>query len=155
MIFAKPQHIDIKPGDVQQVHRALASGRMVAVDRGPHDVATKLHAISDELRLHYDPHGDLWVVTQHRSNPDGSVSEHLVTTARVCDDRLVARVAQVASPGYDLAAELERSERQADAAHQARQGERIGDASERLAHALRKDFGVQRRAFIPRAFKPR
>jgi hypothetical protein len=160
--FAKTDFVDIQPGTVQQVHRALASGKMIAVDRGPHDVATKLREISDELSLHFDPYQDLWVVVQRRHKPDGSVEEGLVTSATVCDERLVARVREVASPGYDLAAEIERSERDAEKAHEDQRREVLGDASEKLAFALSRDLGrheigrtAKSRAFIPKAFRPR
>lgn len=151
------QFIDIEPGGVRQVQRALASGRMVVVTDGPHDVARKLREISDVLRLHYDPYEAVWVVMELQALPDGSTRESLVTTALECDDRLVERVRQIAQPGYDYAGELERVEREADRAHDERRREQVGDVAERLRFALSKDLGrhetvrtLKSRAFVPR-----
>lgn len=160
--IAQPQYVEITPGTISQVQRALHSGKMVAVDHGPHDVATRLQEINDELHLHYDPYEDLWIVMQARHMADGSVKEHLVTTARECDGRLVQRVRQITDSSYNVADELDRLEAQADRAHHNRQAEAFGDASEKLAFALQQDLGrheigktAKSRAFVPRAFKPR
>jgi hypothetical protein len=160
--IAQPDYIDIRPGTISQVQRALHSGQMIAVDHGPHDVATRLQEIDDELHLHYDPYEDVWIVMQARHMPDGSIKEHLVTTARECDGRLVERVRQITDSSYNVADELDRVEAQADREHDARQAEAFGDASEKLAFALQQDLGrheidrtAKSRAFIPRAFKPR
>lgn len=162
--LAKLDYIDIRPGTMRQVHRALASGRLVEVTHGPNEVGAKLREIDESLHLHYDPYELIWVVMQERSLPDGSTKEELVTTAQEedCDDRLVARVRQIASSSYDYVAEIERVEAEADKEHAARQSERFGDASERLAFAVSRDLGrhetshtPKSRAFIPRAFNPR
>jgi hypothetical protein len=160
--FSKPDYVDVRPGTMSQVHKALHSGRMVAVDHGPHDVATRLREISDELHLHYDPYEAVWIVMQARHMPDGSVKEHLVTTALECDGRLVERVRQITDSSYNLADELDAAEAKADRAHEQRQSEAFGDASEKLAFALQQDLGrheigrtAKSRAYVPRAFKPR
>lgn len=160
--FSQPDYIEITPGTIGQVHRALHSGRMVAVDHGPHDVAARLREISDELVLHFDPYENLWVVSQRQAQGDGSVKETLVTTATECDARLVARVEQIASPGYRLADELDAVEAAADREAEQRRRETLGDGAERLAFALGRDLGrheigrtAKSRAFVPRAFRPR
>lgn len=155
--LARLQHIDIEPGSVGQVTRAMSSGRMVAIDRGPHDVATRLHELDSSLTLHYDPYEDLWVVVQRLHKADGSEQESLVTTAKTCDLRLVARVQEVMAPGYDLSAEIAKSEQAAEKARLAERAEMFGDASEKMSHALRKDlsrhevpYTVKSRAFFPK-----
>lgn len=144
--IARPEVIDVPPGTVGQVHRAL-SGRMVAIDSGPHDVATRLHELDDSLRLHFDPNEDVWVVTQVRGQ-----RESLVTSATVCDLRLVERVRQCMAPGYDLSAEIAKAEAKADRARQAQQDETFGDLADRMGHAFRKDLS---RHEVPRTLKSR
>lgn len=126
--------IDITPGSVAQVARTLG-GLTVLVTEDVQNVATDLAALGD-FHLHYDPVEELYVVMQVH---DGT--EKLVTSARECDQRIVARVRQITAPGYDLAGELERAEREADMENVHELSELMGDRAERLGHALRKDLG--------------
>jgi hypothetical protein len=131
-------YIDIPAATIPQVKRAL-NGHMVLIDDDVQNVARDLQQISDDLFLHYDAAQDIWVVMQDK---DGW--ETFVTSARELDQRLVQRVRQVCSPGYDLAGEVERAQADADAEHDRVQRDRFGEASDQLAHALRVDFGVKK-----------
>lgn len=149
------ERIEIQPAALAQVHRALHSGSRVLVGADVQNIAQDLHEIRASLRLEYDPGEDIWIVVDMVVERDGSIAEKLVTTWDVekngpVDQRLVQRVREIASPGYDLAAELEKADRQAERnrAHAFRQ--QVGAAAERLSHALRKDLGMKGgRAFVP------
>lgn len=143
------RQIDIEPASIAQVKRT-DKGRLVAVEGDVQNVANDLHAIDKGLRLAYDPDQDYYVVHHLRVLGDGSVEEHLVTTARACDQRLVERVREISLPGYSYAEELEKMEAAAKRARDRDFSERVGPAAERLRHALRKDLGLGGdRAFVP------
>lgn len=137
------EYVDIEPASVAQVRRGLG-GHLVLIEEDVQDIARDLQRIDPSLFLFFSPDEEFWVVMQKVGD-----EEQLVTTTRDLDRRLVDRVRQVCSPGYDLIGELERLEAQAerDADHARR--ESLGDGAERLAHALRKDLGLDNsRAFI-------
>lgn len=140
--------IEITPATLAQVHRTR-NGHQIAIDDDVQGVARDLLAIDPSLRLHYDPHGEYYVVKQLVTERDGTVTEKLVTTALELDQRIVHRVRQIAHPSYDYAAELDRVDAAADRERDRRQAELVGPMAERLAHALRKDLGATNRAFMP------
>lgn len=129
------RHLDIQPATIAQVQR-LDDGSRVLVDDDVAGVAQDLRAIDPSLRLHLDVEQQVYVVSQVLQG-----REHLVTTSQTCDQRLVARVRQVASPGYNLADELEAAEAAANREQDRLRREWVGEIGERLAHALRKDLG--------------
>lgn len=138
--------IEIRPATVGQVARTRL-GKNVAVDADVANVARDLRDISPEFRLEYDPHGDFFIVSQVRVMPDGSEEISLVTTAQDCDQRIVRRVREITAPGYDVGAEMERLDREADKRKEHALTERVGPIAEKLAWALRKDLGDKDRAF--------
>lgn len=153
-------HVEIRPGTVAQV-MATKAGKKVMVTDDVQGVANALLEVSDELRLVYDTEQALWIVEQHTPMPDGSIRESLVTTALDLDHRIVAVCREVCSPGYDLAAEIDKSEAKAQADQEHARREAVGEHAERLAHALKKDLSrheipktLKSRAFIP-PFRPR
>lgn len=140
--------IEIEPATVAQV-RATDEGDLVVIDDDVQGVAAGLRRIDPGLRLAYDRTQGYFVVRHVHAGPDGSVEESLVTTAMECDQRLVGRVSKIADDGYDFGAELDRLETSAAAAQESERREHVGEAGERLAHALRKDLGLGGgRAFI-------
>jgi hypothetical protein len=144
------ERVEIEAASLAQVRRSK-KGTLVVVDDDVQNVARDLKDIDKSLRLEYDPHEEFFVVTQHRVLGDGSVEEHLVTTSRACDQRLVQRVREISDPRYDYAGELEKAEDAANRAREQKFEEQIGAGSEQLAHALRKDLGLSGgRAFIGR-----
>jgi hypothetical protein len=139
-------YVDIPSVPISTVKRTLRN-KLVAITDDVQGIAAALAAIDPSLHLHYDPHEAVYVVSQHR---DGE--ERFVGAYPELDGRVLARVREITSERYSLADELEKSERAADKRHADAQRERLGDAGERLGHALRKDFDVKDRVFIPRTF---
>jgi hypothetical protein len=134
--------IDIQPGRAAQVHTALQSGHRVVVDDDVKGVAQALKDIDRGLRLSYFPEQDLWIIDHVKVLEDGSVQESLVTTCEgELDPRLVERIKQIASPGYDYAAELEKIERAAQKREEALFTEKRGPILEKLAWAFTRDLG--------------
>jgi hypothetical protein len=147
-------HIDIDPVSVVQARRSR-TGRMVAIDDDVVNVARDLRDIDPRFRLFYNEDERVFVVELHEEGV-----EHLVGVYRELDQRIVARARRFTRPDFDLAAEIEDSETEAAVAEDARRAEQLGDASQRLHHALRTDLGrhefgqtLKSRAFIPRAYR--
>jgi hypothetical protein len=147
-------HIDIDPVSVVQVRRSR-TGRKVAIGDDVANVARDLRDIDPRFRLFYNEDERVFVVELHEEGV-----EHLVGVYRELDQRIVARARRFTRPDFDLAAEIENSEAEAAAAEDARRAEQLGDASQRLHHALRTDLGrheigqtLKSRAFIPRAYR--
>lgn len=145
--------IEISPASVAQVHRTRVGGN-IQIDDDVQGIAKELHEIDASLCLEFDPDEDLYIVYQAVAEPDGSTSEKLVTTWPLdrngpLDKRLVHRIRQIASEGYDYVAELDRIDAEAKAREEYEFAERMGPAAEKLAWALLKDLGEgQSRAFI-------
>lgn len=131
--------IQVEPASLTQVIRGRG-GRLVYVDDDVCNVAKTLRAVDPSLRLAYNEVGEYYVVYQTLA--DGS--EHLVTTAQELDQRLVHRVAEVCSPGYDAGRELDLLHDVADAEHERHFHQRTGEVGERLAHAIRSDLNIKR-----------
>jgi hypothetical protein len=132
--------IDIQPASIPQV-RAATSGRLVEVEG---DVARDLQQLDPGLRLRYSPDEDISIVWMVE---DGE--EQLVATQKgKPDHRLVKKLVEVASETYDFGAELDKREREHTRQREHEFSEQVGDAGERLAHAFRKDLGVQSRVFL-------
>jgi hypothetical protein len=141
--------IEIRPASVAQVIRSRRGVRVVITD-DVCDVARRVEEINPEFRLEYDPLEAFFVVYQRRELPTGEVKEQLVATALDCDARLVEEVRKAASPSYDLAGEMERLDARAERDRRHRFSEQIGDAGERLAHALCNDLDLNgSRIFVP------
>jgi hypothetical protein len=143
------ERFEIRPASLTQVLRSQR-GQRIVVDDDVQNVARDLRAIRGTLVLEFDPVEEIWIVYDRQTLEDGSEQEDLVTTSLTCDQRLVQRVREVASPGYDLVAELDKVEARADRAQDEAFREQVGDAGEKLAWALRKDLGVQNRVAVPK-----
>lgn len=148
------ERIEIQPALVAQVHRTKV-GRNVLIDDDVQGIARDIHEIDKSLCLEFDPGEELYVVFQRLQMADGSTEDRLVTTWSMerngpIDKRLVARIRQIASEGYDYAAELDRIDKEAAAAEDRKFDEQMGPAAEKLAWALLKDLGEdQGRIFVP------
>ena len=142
------ERIRIQPASIAQVHRSLRSGTRTLVREDVQQIAQDLHEIRATLKLEHDPLEDIWVVLEEVTDRKGDRKDKLVTTWDVAengpvDQRLVQHVRKLASPGYDLLAELDKADRQGerDRAHRFR--EQVGPIAERLQHALLKDLGLK------------
>lgn len=158
--MAITDYVDVQPGSIAQVHRSLR-GVNVAIADDVQGIAQDLLDISPDLRLTYNPHEAVWIVWQEIPLPDGATKEHLVTTTVELDKRLVNVVRRCCSESYRLADELEAAEARADRENEHKRMEILGDAAEKLDHALRKDLSrhenprtLKSKAFIPAAFTP-
>lgn len=143
---------EIQPVNAMQVFQT-DRGHLVAIDDDVQSVARELRAIDEGLKVWFDPDQDHFVIFHERTLGDGSVEEHLVTTAQELDQRIVERIRQISSRDYDYVAELERIDLAADRAAEHALSERIGPHLERLAHGLRKDLGLKARAFVSKDLK--
>ena len=140
--------MDISPGTVTEVKRAL-EGDLVEISPDVQEIATRLQEIDPALRLRFSEAQGVFVVFEVQQLPDGSSKEHLVTTARELDQRLINRILELSDPNYDFAGEIERLEQQAERDSDHAFDERTGESAERLAHAVRKDLGLKQRIFVP------
>lgn len=120
-------------------------GRLVEVDRDVFDLASRLHEIDPSLGLDWNDTGHYFRVTQ--TLPNGK--KVMVTTARELTPELLDLVRKLVSPDYNLAAEADRMDRAAEKRDEHRFSEQIGEASEKLYHALRKDLQVQSKIYVP------
>lgn len=131
--------IEIQPASLGQVVMGRG-GRKIYIEDDVGNVARDLRDIDSSLRLMYNERSECFVVYQVTLDSEGHVrSEHLVTTAQECDQRLVNRVKKITQPGYDYLKELEKAEAKSKADSEYQLAERLGDAGERLYHAVRKD----------------
>jgi uncharacterized protein YlxW (UPF0749 family) len=130
--------MEIAPASLAQL-RQSRDGRWISVDADVGSIAQQIAEIAVDrgivLSLRVSEVTGIFVVVQHIGD-----QEQLVTTATECDQRLVESVRKATSPQYDLAAEIDQLEAEKDARQEARRQEQLGDAGERLAHALAKDF---------------
>jgi hypothetical protein len=154
------EQVPIRPVAVDRVKR-LRNGRRVVITADVGMVAERLQEIDPRFHMSYDPGEALYVLELHTPEPDGSVSEHFVGAYDELDARIIERARMISQPGYDLAAEIERAEREAEREAERLRMEAVGEMAERLQFALRKDLGrheigstLKSRAFIPKAFKP-
>lgn len=137
-----------------QVQRGR-DGRMVEIEADVCNVAQDLRDIKPSLRLRWSEAGGYFVVYDSIELSDGSVVEHLVLTAQQLDQRIVKEVRKAAGPGYDLVAEMEADDRRIDRERAHAEAERLGNAAERLWHALRQDVGASDRMYVPDTGRPR
>jgi hypothetical protein len=158
---APANYVEITPGSVAQVMRSR-KGYNILIEDDVQGIANQLQEISEEFRLVYNANEALWMLEQHKSLPDGSVKEDFVSSFTECDHRILHRAREVSAPGYDLGAELEKAERQADAEMDHKRREVAGDLAEKLGHALRADLSRHEapttrksHAYVPGAFRPR
>lgn len=130
---------DIQPASISQVIQGRG-GRLIFVDDDVAGYARALKDIDASLRLAFNEAGEYYVVYQVLA--DGS--EHLVTTATELDGRLVRRLRQVCSESYNTGRELDLLHDATDRHHDEQFTERVGEAGERLAHAIRHDLSIRK-----------
>ena len=146
--------MEIEPvrADISQVIRAK-DGQMIEIESDVNNVAADLAALDHHFRVRWSEAGEYFVVYWR---PDGSDlgDGYLVTTAQELDQRVVKLVSEIHykvrnDVNYSLSEEIEANHDKADAERDRLFTERAGEHYERLAHALRKDRGVQNRIYVP------
>ncbi len=144
--------MEIEAASLAQVIRGR-DGALVEVDDDVQSIARGLRDIDSHFCLRYSEAGEYFVV-YYRPEGEPEGNGYVVTTAQELDGRLVDRVREVyhrtVNGSYSYAAELEKADERAEAERQYAFEQKVGDAGERLAHALRKDLGVVSRAVVPR-----
>lgn len=127
--------MEIPAASISQVMR-LRDGRMAAIDDDVCGVVKQLQEINPALRVRFSEAAELFVVYQILDNGE----EHLVTTTPELDGRLVKRIAEIAAPGYDYGAELDRLDKAAKKRQQDEWDEQTQEALEKLSWAIRHDL---------------
>ncbi len=120
-------------------------GRRITIEEDVGNVAKRIKEINPRLGLQWNERGEFFTVVE-----DDGKTERLVLTAQECDERIVKRVEEIASPGYDYLGEIDRMDAQAEKDKDHRFHEQTGEIGERLAHALRKDLQAKNKAFVTR-----
>jgi hypothetical protein len=131
---------EVEPVALDVVQKSL-TGDFVLVNHDVDNVAQDLLLIDPNLRLRYSQLGEYWVVFYR--DPDTG-KEELKFTAKERDRRIVEHAKKLNSPDYNYAEEVERLDREADKAKQEKLNELYADQAERLAHSIRKDYGIQK-----------
>jgi hypothetical protein len=119
--------------------RAGRDGRRYMIEDDVLDVARRIKEIDDSLSLQFNERGEFFVVVQ--TLEDGE--EKLVTTAQELDERLIHHLKHITHRSYDFAKEADRMDAQAEREKDHAFHERVGEAGEVAAHALRKDLGLK------------
>lgn len=141
--------MDIEHADLIQVQRAIGGkydGCLVAIEDDVLDVVRRLKAIDPHLGVYWNEVGEYFVI--YEMCDDGR--ERLVTTVKQLDSRLISHFEQLASESWDVIAEMEKMDDLAEKEKKRRFAEKVGEIGERLHHALRKDYEVKDRIFLPR-----
>lgn len=143
--------MDIQPASIDQVIRGR-TGRVHHVEADVGGVAAELARIDPSLVLRFHEHSEHWSVVGR----DARGEEYLVTTCeglgprRTVDPRVVDRVRQAFSEGYDAAADSRATnDRVRDAARRLTE-ERLGKLAEEVAFdVLAESGGLHDRIFVP------
>lgn len=138
--------MEIQPASLFQIRRGR-DGRKVWVDADVGNIAAQLRELDPRLRLQYNEKSEVfWVV---EVSEDGQ-EERGVFSAQECDGRIVDRARRIASESYNLVAEMDRIDKEAEKRIDDEFHERAGEAGEHAAHALRKDLEDQHRIVVPK-----
>lgn len=123
-------------------------GRQYTIEQDTLDIVKRIKEIDPRLSVSYNEFGGYFVISELCL--DGT--ERLVTTITELDGRILDHLRKIGSDSWDIGKELERAEDEAHAAQQYAFSEEMGDKSEQLAHALRKDLNVQNKIIVPAGY---
>src|SRR5262245_16376795 len=129
----------IQPASVIQV-RQMMNGRTIIIDDDVGGVALALKRVDKGFNLRWSDSAERFVVFHE----DEHGQQRFITSAPECDHRLVHRCEKIAAADYDYGEEIDKIDREWDKIHDDNLMEAVGEKGERLAHALRKDLGVQK-----------
>lgn len=144
--------MEVEPAALSQVVKAR-DGKMVQIDDDVQGVANRLRELHADFRLRWSENTGIFIVYQLVHEPDGSVTDHLVTTTTELDHRLIHRCEQIVKGELDLNDELDRVQREMDKEREDEHNEAMGDLGEELRWALRKDLQVKNSIIVPRNVK--
>jgi hypothetical protein len=126
--------------------RTGRGGRLIEIDSDVMNICERIREVDSSLGVDWNEDGNYFRVYQLVQGGD----KHVVTTTRELTPEVVEEVRRIADPKYNLASELDRLDDQADKENQHAFNERVGEAGERLRHAMRKDLQMQDRIYLPR-----
>lgn len=130
--------MEIRPATLDQIIKGR-DGKRVVITNDVGDIARQIKEISPDLELHYNEVAEYFVVIQKHET-----GEHLVTTAQDLDARIVERVKQITSPGYNFEEEALAVEKAQKDKSEHERKEHIGEVGEKLAHGFRKDLNIKK-----------
>lgn len=134
--------IDIEPASYQQV--VAAGSDWVVIDDDLGGIAKELRELDSRLHLRYNVGQGFYAIYAKEKG-----EEYLVGTYKSLDRRVTERIRYIMSGSYDFVAEGEKAEDKREKEFKAKMNEVHGEGAERLAHALRRDLGLNNnRAFI-------
>lgn len=137
--------MEIRAASLDQV-RVGRDGRRLLVENDVGSIARQIGEIDPRLSLRYNERGEFFEVIE---TADGT--ERRVTTCLELDGRLLERLRAISDASYDYAGEIDRLDRQAKREVDRRFSEKVGEAGEKAAHALRKDLEYKGKAFVKRS----
>ena len=127
--------IEIAPASLTQIVRGRGGG-FVTIERDVLDIAKQIKEVHPEFKLQYNQEGAYFRVVQ--ATP--GCRPHTVTTATAADQRLVNKLRALVADPQGNADAADAHNAAVDAHHDQTMAEAVGEASERLAHAIRTDL---------------
>lgn len=124
-------------------------GRMIEIGQDVMDICQRIQEIDPSLGVQYSEDGCYFRIYQKLQGG----KESTVTTCQELTPQLVGELHRIAHPEYDFAKELDRLDDKADRDKSHAFREQIGEHSERLAHAIRKDIQDQSYVYIPKSIR--
>lgn len=157
----------VQPAQLDQVLVSEEDGGVVILSADAGTVAADLKELDRGLEVRFIKHASHWRIV-HVSHPGcphnahvGEYGEYLVTTVHAelsdlgvwvgLDQRIVDRLREIqpgGRGGYDYAKALEDRRREREKRNRDEWNERMGEAAEQAAHALRKANGERYRGRI-------
>ena len=120
-------------------------GRQYTIETDVLDIVKQIKEIDPRLNVKYNELAGYFVITEMCL--DGV--ERRVTTTTALDQRVLEHLRKIGSDSWDVGRELDRADARFKATKDDEFNETMGENAEHLAHALRKDLGVQNRIVVP------
>lgn len=145
-VILKPPDVEVKPASISQMQKVGNDWIEVQKDLG--EIAAELKKLDRRFVLYHSPHHQIYKITVRETNWNGT-KEYLVTTTKHLDRRLINRIQMIMSNDYNYSAELAKQDEKADRDREYAFEQKMAANSEQLAHAIRKDLGLNTdRAFF-------
>ncbi len=129
--------ITITPATIDMVAKGR-NGKVISITNDVCGIAQQLKEIDDRLELRYSEEGEYFAVVLLGAALHGR--PHLVTTCQELHGGLVEHVRRLADPSYNTGQAGDTIDQQRDKEIDKEFTERVGDLSEKLAHAIKTDL---------------
>lgn len=141
---------EVRPASLSQVLRGR-DGRMIVIDDDVCNIVADLQRIDPRFRVSYVPDGHCYWVWLAIQDKDGRPARHFVSSVNgdAFDRRVVAMAERITHESYDVAADMERVQREAERLAAEKRRRPIEENADRLHWAMRRDLRVKDQAFIP------